>query len=394
MSPLIWDLGHIAAYEELWLAHRLGGEPLMHEELSHRYDAFETPRAQRSEIDYLRGDDCRAYMDQVRERVRALALHDGDGDALLYEMVIRHERQHDETMLQTLNLARLEGWRPGGAVTGALSTRTGTPPSGLDLVEVPAGEFVLGAGAEGFAYDNERPQRRIDLDAFAIGRTAVTNGDWLAFVRDGGYRRREWWTDDGWAWRTEEAATAPLNWIGDAVDDDPHEWRLLGAEPLDTSKPVIHVSWYEADAFARARDLRLPTEAEWEKAATWDSRNGRKRRFPWGDHPPEREHANLIERSVYGTAAADAHHNGAAPCGALGMIGNTWEWTSSHFGGYEGFVAHPYREYSEVFFGDDYRVLRGGSWATSARVATPTFRNWDFPQRRQIFAGLRLASDV
>jgi iron(II)-dependent oxidoreductase len=295
-------------------------------------------------------------------------------------------------MLQTLNLARLDGWRAGGAFAGVLSTPVGKPPSGLDLVEVPGGEFYLGAGEPGFAYDNERPQHRVDLDTFAIGRTAVTNGDWLAFVHDGGYRRSEWWTDEGWAWRTEEDATAPLNWIGDGLEEDPREWRLLGAEPLDPAKPVIHVSWYEADAFARAHGLRLPTEAEWEKAATWDAAKGRKRRFPWGEQAPGREHANLRERGLYGTASADA--GAASPCGAHGMIGDVWEWTSSHFTGYPGFVAHPYREYSEVFFGDGYRVLRGGSWATSARVATATFRNWDLPQRRQIFAGLRLAGEV
>ena len=394
MSPLVWDLGHIAAYEELWLAHRLGGEPLAHPELSARYDAFETPRAERVDIDYLRGEECRAYMLAVRDRVRALALRDGVGDGEIHELVVRHERQHNETMLQTLNLARLEGWRPAGSIAGRFSGGFGVRASGLDLVDVPGGEFEVGAGQDGFAYDNERPRHEIELGAFAIGRTAVTNGDWLEFVRDGGYERREWWSEDGWTWRREEEARQPMNWIGDAREEDPREWRLLGDEPLDVFKPVIHVSWYEADAFARARGLRLPTELEWEKAATWDAAMGSKRSFPWGDDEPRGDRANLIERHYYGTSAVQADPDGAAPCGALGMIGNVWEWTSSQFGGYDGFVAHPYREYSEVFFGDAYRVLRGGSWATSAQVATPTFRNWDLPQRRQIFAGLRVASDT
>jgi iron(II)-dependent oxidoreductase len=392
MSPLVWDLGHIAAYEDVWLGHRLGGQPLLRADLADRYDAFETPRTQRAEIDYLRSADSRAYLAAVRERVRELALNDGVGDGLLHELVIRHERQHNETMLQALNLARLADWAPPG-LRRERSARTGPAPSGLELVTIPAGEFVLGADEQGFSYDNERPEQRVELPAFAIGRCAVTNGDWLAFVRDGGYRRREWWSDEGWAWRAAEDVRRPLNWLDDGLESAPAEWRLGGPEPLDPAKPVVHVSWFEAAAFARAHALRLPTEAEWEKAATWDAGAGVKRRFPWGQQAPGAEHANLLEQRHYGTAAVDAHPAGAAPSGALGMIGDVWEWTASHFDGYDGFVAHPYREYSEVFFGDDFRVLRGGSWASSARVVTPTFRNWDYPQRRQIFCGLRIATD-
>jgi iron(II)-dependent oxidoreductase len=399
MSPLIWDLGHIAAYEDLWLGQRHAGVPLLRADLAERYDAFETPRAARVELDYLRGDDCRAYMTAVRDRVRRIALRDGVGEGLLHELVIRHERQHNETMLQTLNLARLSDWRAPNSSAEPVAAPGATPPSGLDLVAVPAGEFVLGAGEGGFAFDNERPAQTAELPAFSIGRTAVTNGDWLEFVRDGGYERRDWWSDEGWAWLAQEGVRQPLNWLGDARSSTPREWRLQlsGAEELHLARPVVHISWYEADAFARARGVRLPTELEWEKAATWDwdadADADRKRPYPWGAQAPALEHANLIERGLWGAAAADAHIAGAAPCGALGMIGDVWEWTASPFEGYPGFRAHPYREYSEVFFGDGHRVLRGGSWATSARVATPTFRNWDYPQRRQIFAGLRVARD-
>ena len=158
-----------------------------------------------------------------------------------------------------------------------------------------------------------------------------------------------------------------------------------GWAPLDPDEPVVHVSWFEADALARAHGARLPTEFEWEKAATWDQEAGEAR--------TERAPRNL-DQGLLGPAPAGAYPDGASPCGALGMLGDVWEWTASDFRGYDGFVAHPYREYSEVFFGDEYKVLRGGSWATRARVATPTFRNWDLPQRRQIFAGVRLAWDV
>src|SRR6201996_3515928 len=172
------------------------------------------------------------------------------------------------------------------------------------------------------------------------------------------------------------------------------QWRLGRLEPLAPDEPVVHVSWYEADAFARAHAARLPTEAEWERAATWDGRRRVALPHPWGETAAvPGVHAN-VDQLAGGTAPATAFIAGAAPSGCLGMIGDVWEWTSTEFGGYPGFVADPYREYSEVFFGGGYRVLRGGSWATRARLATATFRNWDYPQRRQIFAGVRVAADA
>jgi len=222
-----------------------------------------------------------------------------------------------------------------------------------------------------------------------IGRVPVTNRDWLAFVADGGYRRREWWTPEGWDWRTAEQIDRPLRWL-----DGERERRLDGVHALELDAPVVHVSWYEASAFASSRELRLPTEIEWEVAATWDATNSVKLDWPWGNQPPEPRHANLIESGVFSPLPVDSLGDGAAPCGALALIGDVWEWTASEFRGYPGFVAHPYREYSEVFFGTEYRVLRGGSFAASRDVVTPTFRNWDFPQRRQIFAGLRVAADA
>jgi iron(II)-dependent oxidoreductase len=261
--------------------------------------------------------------------------------------------------------------------------------SGLDLIEVPGTNMLLGAGAGGFAYDNERSQHHVEVESFRIGRVPVTNGDWLEFIDDRGYSRRDWWTAAGWSWRSEEQVERPLQWLSEGA-----ERRLEGVELLDLSAPVLHVSCHEADAFARSRGLRLPTEVEWETAASWDADAGVKRAWPWGDEAPESRHANLIESGVFAPLAAGALPDGAAPCGALGMIGDVWEWTASRFGAYPGFRAYPYREYSEVFFGSEYRVLRGGSFAASADVVTPTFRNWDLPQRRQIFAGLRVAADL
>ncbi|MEY2513022.1 MAG: gamma-glutamyl hercynylcysteine S-oxide synthase [bacterium] len=329
MSPLDWDLGHIAAYEDLWLVHRHGGAPLLRGDLADLYDAFETPRAARGEIPFLRGDDVFEYLAAVRARTLEILDSRGPGDGTLFEMVIRHEAQHNETMRQTLFLGGLPGGRPERFAHSA----------GVDgWIEIPAGAATIGAGPGGFAFDNERPRHAVDVPAFCIARRPVTNGTWMHFVEGGGYVRREWWSDEGWSWKEEYDITHPEGWAADGPRDDPHA-------------PVLHVSWFEADAFARAHGARLPTEAEWEKASTWTQ-------------------------------------------DPLQDSGHVWEWTCSHFGGYPGFVAHPYREYSEVFFGDRYRVLRGASWATAELVRSATFRNWDLPQRRQIFAGVRLAKDV
>jgi iron(II)-dependent oxidoreductase len=320
MSPLAWDLGHIASYEDLWIAHRLGGRPLLREDLAALYDAFETPRAVRADLDFLRGDELRAYMEAVRERTRETPPGDGDG-GLLHELVLRHELQHTETMLQAMALA--------GALPPGFEESAVLDGDGLEMVEIDAGPAVVGAPADGFAYDNERPRHEVDLPAYAIARTPVTNATWLSFAEGGGYERREWWSFEGWAWKEEYD-------IG----------RHPGAEAGPPDAAVVHVAWFEAEAFARSRGARLPTELEWEKAAQ---------------------------------------------LGRLDGVGAVWEWTQSHFTGYPGFRAHPYREYSEVFFGERYRVLRGASQATHPRVASPHFRNWDLPERRQLFAGVRIA---
>jgi iron(II)-dependent oxidoreductase len=330
MSPLVWDLAHIAAYEDLWLVHRFADLPLLRPDLAAVYDAFETPRTVRGEIELLDTAGAYAYLAEVRERTLA-ALDGRAPDPVLHEMVVRHELQHTETMRQAMEIGGL--LPPGDPGLRPVA-------HGDEWLTVPAGAFRMGANGDRFAYDNERPEHDVEVRAFRIARRPITNGTWMRFAEGGGYERREWWSDEGWAWKEDYDIT-----------------HHAGVATGDPDAPACHVSWFEADAFARAHGARLPTEAEWEKAATWDQ----------GD-------------------------NGAS--GTLQGVGQVWEWTSSSFGGYPGFVAYPYREYSEVFFGDGYRVLRGGSWATDPRVATTTFRNWDLPERRQIFAGVRLAKEA
>jgi iron(II)-dependent oxidoreductase len=390
MSPLVWDLGHIAAFEDLWLVHRFGDRPMVRADLATIYDAFETPRPQRGDLPFLGPSEAREYLAEVRQQAFQLARDRGIGAGQLHEMVLRHEQQHCETMLQTIQLARLAGYAgiapaPGASTNDGAGLRAGG--TGLEFVHIPAGKCPIGAPRDGFAYDNERPQREVEIEAFQIGRTPVTNGAYREFVAAGGYEQREWWSDEGWAWKQRHQVDRPAGWSEDFAS----EWRLGAAELLDPARPVVHVSWFEAEAFARAHSARLPREFEWEKAASWDPVKKEKRPYPWGQEPPvPGRHANLGQQSP-GPLPVSHYPQGISAYGCDDMLGQVWEWTASPFTGYPGFKAYPYKEYSEVFFGDDYRVLRGGSWATRERVATATFRNWDFPQRRQIFAGIRLA---
>jgi iron(II)-dependent oxidoreductase len=379
MSPLVWDVAHIAAFEELWLCMRAGGHEPMHPELLDVYDALETPRAIRGDVPHLDRDGAYEYLAAVRRR--ALGVLDAGGGSGVWEMVVQHEQQHDETMLQTLALADPGVFVPSGrrpAPRGSL--RTG------GMIRIPAGPFVAGAAAAGFAYDNERPRHEVDLHEFAIDALPVTAGEFTAFVEAGGYERREWWSEEGWAWVTDTGARRPLRWTADG-----RERRFGRLVDLDPSLPVMHVSWFEADAYARSVGKRLPTELEWEKAAAWGPDARAPRTYPWGEGEPTPERANL-DQTAFGPVPAGALAAGASAYGVLGLVGDAWEWTASEFTGYPGFRAFPYREYSEVFFDSGYRVLRGGSWATRPRVARNSFRNWDLPQRRQIFAGFRCAA--
>jgi len=413
MSPILWDLGHIAEFEDLWLVRRLG-EASSEAALSDVYDAVRTPRAVRGELDLPDRDAVLESLSRVRERVLAsLGEVDlaGAGDRLLedgfvYELVREHEAQHQETVLQTILLMQTEPYAPG---------RRASPPGSApapagQMIRVPGGGFEIGAPGGPFSYDNERPRHTVVTDAYEIGRYPVTNGEYLEFIAAGGYDERSVWSEEGWAWKEEAGLFAPQYWRLKANPEStssrtaaestraagPSAWERvtsLGSEPVRPADPVVHVCHHEAEAFARFAGCRLPTEAEWEKAAAWDPGSGSSRRYPWGSDPCARDRANLDGRA-FGVTQVGAYPAGRSPVGCEQMLGDVWEWTSSRFTAYPGFEPYPYEEYSAVFFGQDYAVLRGASWATDSGVARNTFRNWDYPIRRQIFAGLRLARDA
>ncbi|MEI6446743.1 MAG: SUMF1/EgtB/PvdO family nonheme iron enzyme [Actinomycetes bacterium] len=382
MSPIAWDLGHIAAFEDLWLVHEATGAPLLKDELSEVYDATLSPRRDRPALPWLRSGDAFTYLERVRERTLDSLAGPTPASDQIVELVIRHELQHLETILQTVQLARV-GWEPDLPAPSDEVPPATAARGGLTMIEVEGGPFARGAGPKGFAYDNERPKHETEVASFQLAATPVLNGEWQDFIDQGGYRREDLWTEEGLEWLADSGVTAPGGWA------EGGEWRAGSLEPLDPLRPAVHLNAHEAEAFARLHGARLPTEAEWEFAATTTAAKtaDASRTTPGTSLGNGGGSANL-DMLARGTRRIEAAE------GPLAMIGDVWEWTASTFEPYPGFEWHPYRDYSEPHFGPEHRVLRGGSWATHQRVASATFRNWDLPVRRQIFSGVRIARDV
>ncbi len=390
MSPLVWDLAHIGQQEEYFLLTRVSWpveepECVYRPEIAALYDAFTHPRASRIRLPLLDSHASRQHLEQVRGRVLELLASDapiaGDtgphGGAFIAGMVAQHELQHIETMLATHQL------RAGPPLLTGGQLPAGRPVTGgrEDAVFVPGGPALIGVDAAEVPHslDIERPQHSVQVAAFHLGRVPVTNAEWCEFIADGGYREARWWSSAGWAHREREGIQAPLFWASDGARGWVRQ-RFGLTEPVPAHEPVQHVNFFEAEAFARWAGGRLPTELEWEKAAA-------------GTPEPRWGEANLGGRALR-PAPVGAYPKGTSRYGAEQLLGDVWEWTSSPLSPWPGFEPMIYHNYSEPFFGPDYRVLRGGSWATDPYATRISFRNWDLPIRRQVFCGLRLAWDA
>ncbi len=397
MSPLVWDVGHVANFEEWWLVREVGGGQPHDVRLDHVYNPFDNPRWVRADLPILPRTEALDYMDNVRGEAQLVLdrarFDTGDEllrDGYVFEMIVQHEAQHQETMLQALDLrSDLAPYLP------AAHPHRPDPRRAVDDEErivIPGGRFVMGTDDRSAAYDNERPAHTVDVATFSIDKYPVTARRFAAFVADGGYERPELWTAAGRTWLESTDARAPGGWIPKLGGG----WlvrRFGRIFDLDPAEIVEHVSFHEAEAFARWAGGRLPTEFEWEKAASWDPGTRTAHAYPWGDERPDTSRANLGHVG-WGPSRAGGYPAGASAYGVEHLLGDTYEWTTSFFQPYPGYTTFPYPEYSEVFFGEDYRVLRGASWATSRSVARTTFRNWDYPIRRQIFSGIRVAWDI
>jgi iron(II)-dependent oxidoreductase len=399
--PVIWHLAHIGVFEAYWILQKLLGESAPDERYLRIFDPINTPREESKNLPSRR--EMESFLERVRGRVlKALEKTDFETtnpllrDGYLFHLVLQHEYQHQETLAYLLHLLdpQKKSRPPANSQKlNGLALEQSSAPSDV-MVTIAEGTFQMGARGDRFVYDNELPAHTVHLPEFKIDRRLVTNEEYARFVLERGYERREWWSDEGWAWREREGWTCPLYWSQKGNKCESWRVRTMFEEGLmEALHPVVGISWYEAQAYARFAGKRLPTEAEWEKAASWDTRRGVKRRYAWGDEEPDRTRCNF-NNEFWGTTPVGVFQEGVSAYGCLDVTGNVWEWTADAFAGYPGFEAFPYPEYSEIWFDGDHRVLKGGSWATRAPLLRISFRNFFRRQFRISFAGIRCAADA
>ena len=392
VNPMRWEVGHVSWFQEFWVLRHLGGLSSFMKDSDALYDSAKVGHDTRWDLPLPSRKETLRYMQQVLDRVCDLSdnrkrepVNGYDEDYFRY-LVLYHEQMHAEALTYTRQTLSYPS--PRLDVVGGIPNTTGERVSGDAWI--PGGEFVLGSPAR-FVFDNEREPHPVEVKPFSISKTAVSNGEFAAFVEDGGYNRRELWSEEGWNWKESAGAEHPVYWRREPSG----RWLRRNFDQwvdLQERVAIIHVNWYEADAYCRWARRRLPSEAEWEMAAACEPGSGggisnHKRMYPWGDTPPTPEHANLDWRAG-GCIEVDALPAGDSAFGCRQMIGNSWEWTSTTFGGYPGFVAGPYKEYSEPWFGD-HKVLRGGCWATRSTMIRNAYRNYYTPDRRDVWCGFR-----
>jgi len=414
VNPLQWEIGHVAWFQEFWILRHLGRQSAILNYGDELYDSARVAHDTRWDLPLPGMDETLAYMRQVLERVieqtgrESDVLRDAEGcdEDYFLNLVLLHEQMHDEAITYTrqtlsypppaIGIAGV----PGDQVVPVDKVRSAAEATAYAQndyltgdVEIPGGKFMLGSSREAsFVFDNELQAHEVEIAPFAISKMAVTNAEFRHFVEDAGYQRRELWTREGWQWRESVRADHPVYWLRDGNTNwlrrNFDEWVRL-ADQL----PVIHVNWYEADAYCRWAGRRLPTEVEWEFAASKEpAGEGQnvttyKRRYAWGDDAPTPDRANL-DGDALGCVPVDELPAGDSAFGCRQMIGNVWEWTATTFGPYPGFAPGPYREYSQPWFGD-HKVLRGGCWVTRSRLIRNTYRNFYTPDRRDVWAGFR-----
>ncbi len=369
-SPVGWHLGHIAFTESLWLLEHSAGQKPQFPEYHHLFAADILPKRDRVHLPSL--TEIQQYLAAVRSRVFAyLEIAPLQEQERLWRWLLQHESQHGETIALVLALIKNSRQIETSQTSGCQPVPSLSADS--TMIEIPAGSFEMG-NASVDALDNERPVHIVELDTYWIDRTPVTCAQYWQFMQACGYENPRWWSTAGWQWLQDHPVRQPLYWHGQRGD----RWN----------HPVCGVNWYEAEAYAAFVGKRLPTEAEWEKAARWHPQLQQSQTYPWGETMPTAEDCNHSPH-VGDTTPVDSYPAGTSSLGCADMMGNVWEWTASWFDGYPGFTSYPYRGYSHAYFDHQHRVLKGGSWATRSWAMRGSFRNWYHPHVREIFAGFR-----
>ena len=400
INPLIWEIGHVAWFQEKWVLRHAGGLKPVRPDADALWDSMAIAHDTRWALPLPSRSDTLEYMTRVRDAVLDRIARPDLSDDLRYHTIytVLHEDMHTEAFTYTRQTL---GYPPPTfSASGAEAPAAPVSPTGSGTgrfrpadVSVPGGVFRLGADQSGaFVFDNEKWAHDVTMEPFAISKYPVTQGEFLRFVEDGGYDTRSLWSEPGWLWRTESSATHPVYWR--RAGNGRWSWRHFDVwRPIASAHPMVHVNWHEADAFCRWADRRLPSEAEWEVAAAATGADGdgrlatNKRVFPWGQAAPTARHANL-DWAAGGCVDVDQCSAGASAFDCRDLIGNVWEWVSSSFQPYPEFTPDPYEDYSKPWF-ETRRVLRGGSWATRSRMVRNTLRNFQTPDRRDIIAGFR-----
>jgi iron(II)-dependent oxidoreductase len=402
VNPMRWEIGHVGWFQEHWLLNYYSGMPLIRDDADALYDSAKVHHDTRWDLPLPSRSETLNYMQRVLDRVveeyesgQLTARQPVDGynaEYFLY-LTLFHECMHAEAFTYTRQTLEYPPPRMGTVMGTATKTQPGRRAERLGDAFVPGGRYFMGGPQPTpFVFDNEQDGLWVDVAPFHIARTAVSNGELADFVADGGYERPELWTPDGWQWREGASAQHPRYWRRSASGS----WERRNFDtwvPLELAYPVLHVNWYEASAYCKWARRRLPTEAEWEMAASAEPTpdghglTRRRRPYPWGDEPPTADRANLDWRQL-GCVDVDALPDGDSAFGCRQMIGNTWEWTSSDFEAFPGFRPGPYKEYSEPWFGD-HKVLKGGCWATRSSIIRNQYRNFYKPDRGDVWAGFR-----
>jgi gamma-glutamyl hercynylcysteine S-oxide synthase len=388
VNPPLWEIGHVAWFQENWILRHFYKMNPVRRDADSLYDSAAVPHDTRWDLPLPSRKETLAYMQEVLNRVveRSDNMPPGKGKDYFYSLALFHEDMHDEAFTYTRQTL---GYAPPRVRAGRdrVLEPVADRPAVSGAAEIPGGTYLIGATEDlPFVFDNEKWEHPVELKPYRISRTAVTNIEFTAFVEDSGYLNERWWSRAGWEWVLKTGAKHPLYWHRESGG----EWYCREFDkivPLSDHLPVIHVNWYEAEAYCRWASCRLPTEAEWEVAASFDL-TGVRRIFPWGNEPPTEEKSRLDWHSI-GSVEVDSLPGSDSATGCRQMIGNVWEWTASDFLPYPGFVIDPYKEYSAPWFGT-HKVLRGGSWATRSRLIRNTWRNFYTPERRDIFAGFRV----
>jgi len=397
VNPLLWEIGHVAWFYEQFILRMLYNEPPILDNGDDLYDSIGIEHFDRWNLPILQLGDATNYINEVRNKlidrlgeISHVSMA-SEQDSFIYQFATFHEDMHTEAYTYSRNTLGYP--LPSIETANTLHRKeleTGPLPGD---VEIPGGSFTLGASQDAsFLFDNEKWAHEAKVYPFKMARAPVTNGEFAAFVADNGYQRRNLWHDIGWNWRQRENTDYPVYWI----PDGPDKWLLRYYSTtieLPLHQPIIHVNWFEASAYCNWANRRLPSEIEWEVAASTEPVNNSKefssakKNYPWGHSPNTLARANLDSRGL-GLTDVSAFPLGDSAWGIRQMLGNVWEWTSSNFEPYPGFEPDLYKEYSEPVFGTR-KVLRGGAWATRSRMVNNTYRNYFTPERRDVFAGFR-----